>query len=46
MFRNNNPDKGTETLDNDKVLANSANMFRNNNPDKGTETVYKFFRTV
>ena len=35
-FRNNNPDKGTETEhDMADVLGN---VFRNNNPDKGTET--------
>ena len=37
MFRNNNPDKGTETF-----LFQSGYIpfkwFRNNNPDKGTET--------
>ena len=38
MFRNNNPDKGTETV---KYSLNNIvllDKFRNNNPDKGTET--------
>ena len=36
-FRNNNPDKGTETL---LTIAYTFLyiLFRNNNPDKGTET--------
>ena len=39
MFRNNNPDKGTETelLVVHQVVVDS---FRNNNPDKGTETFF------
>ena len=39
-FRNNNPDKGTETL---LSLKSSilSDKFRNNNPDKGTETCLK-----
>ena len=38
MFRNNNPDKGTETLSYFIIII-SVLLFRNNNPDKGTETV-------
>ena len=37
LFRNNNPDKGTETIDQYINLEKSVE-FRNNNPDKGTET--------
>ena len=37
-FRNNNPDKGTETLWKAIALPEPVNTFRNNNPDKGTET--------
>ena len=36
MFRNNNPDKGTE-INSDKLFNFSIASFRNNNPDKGTE---------
>ena len=37
-FRNNNPDKGTETINlTSAIMLNNA-VFRNNNPDKGTET--------
>ena len=36
-FRNNNPDKGTETWQGVRGCP-SGNQFRNNNPDKGTET--------
>ena len=36
-FRNNNPDKGTETY---RIPYSSYQApFRNNNPDKGTETL-------
>ena len=38
-FRNNNPDKGTETWILFAFLIVIFNPFRNNNPDKGTETV-------
>ena len=37
MFRNNNPDKGTETGEH-KYEKETYKEFRNNNPDKGTET--------
>ena len=38
-FRNNNPDKGTETQLYSGVLTKYVEAsFRNNNPDKGTET--------
>ena len=37
-FRNNNPDKGTETGDGGKGGDIIFEVFRNNNPDKGTET--------
>ena len=37
MFRNNNPDKGTETI-NLYLIIPYLYKFRNNNPDKGTET--------
>ena len=40
VFRNNNPDKGTETLIKGKDTA-AWLKFRNNNPDKGTETIVK-----
>ena len=40
LFRNNNPDKGTET-DDEKEETEEQSEFRNNNPDKGTETVSK-----
>ena len=36
-FRNDNPDKGTET-DSELAKANLRRTFRNDNPDKGTET--------
>ena len=39
MFRNNNPDKGTETKNSDLMRKNDLVLFRNNNPDKGTETL-------
>ena len=39
-FRNNNPDKGTETMGELDFLFLII-MFRNNNPDKGTETLYR-----
>ena len=39
-FRNNNPDKGTETLSGAVRIINGFLSFRNNNPDKGTETIY------
>ena len=39
-FRNNNPDKGTETIE--IIEENIVKVkFRNNNPDKGTETFSK-----
>ena len=38
MFRNNNPDKGTETDTGLDSIALMVLQFRNNNPDKGTET--------
>ena len=37
LFRNNNPDKGTETRTK-QVFYCLRVLFRNNNPDKGTET--------
>ena len=42
MFRNNNPDKGTETIK-EIYMDNLITVFkfRNNNPDKGTETELK-----
>ena len=39
-FRNNNPDKGTETYQMLLVRWDKIG-FRNNNPDKGTETRLK-----
>ena len=36
-FRNNNPDKGTETKWQSNLVTIQY-LFRNNNPDKGTET--------
>ena len=39
LFRNNNPDKGTETFFYKHTsMISSQSSFRNNNPDKGTET--------
>ena len=38
-IRNDNPDKGTETLPN-PLSGTHKNMIRNDNPDKGTETNY------
>ena len=38
MFRNNTPDKGTETSPPPDRDKNNTLLFRNNNPDKGTET--------
>ena len=38
MFRNNNPDKGTETAHR-YGYSIALYLFRNNNPDKGTETM-------
>ena len=38
MFRNNNPDKGTETVSFTLSILDGRHKFRNNNPDKGTET--------
>ena len=40
-FRNNNPDKGTETRAGAFYVED--NLFRNNNPDKGTETGLYFY---
>ena len=39
LFRNDNPDKGTETFFNTAGGRRTINGFRNDNPDKGTETV-------
>ena len=41
MFRNNNPDKGTETYST-SYYSYFLPRFRNNNPDKGTETLSLF----
>ena len=38
-FRNNNPDKGTETFGPHAIKIMDGFAFRNNNPDKGTETL-------
>ena len=38
MFRNDNPDKGTETTDSFVMSEFVQDGFRNDNPDKGTET--------
>ena len=42
MFRNNNPDKGTETVD-DMDDDAFASAFRNNNPDERTETYAQLY---
>ena len=38
MIRNDNPDKGTETVHSKQDLTLLVNGIRNDNPDKGTET--------
>ena len=38
-IRNDNPDKGTETIKNLASKKHRRHMIRNDNPDKGTETL-------
>ena len=46
LFRNNNPDKGTETVTCVAKAGGVSDSFRNNNPDKGTETNKAIFKEI
>ena len=41
IIRNDNPDKGTETVQN-SIVKEILRRIRNDNPDKGTETDMRF----
>ena len=43
FIRNDNPDKGTETVGVLEVVMEIVKVIRNDNPDKGTETFMRTF---